>query len=74
MASVGLLPGLDVDVMLRIGLPGIPGGLHDVFDVVLGVPAHFLVDALRGADQVRRIAGTAALNGRPVTFLTSSTI
>ena len=61
--SVGLFPGLDVDVVFRIGLPCIPSGLHDVFDVVLCVPAHLFVDALRGADQVRRIACATGHDG-----------
>ena len=63
LKSVGLLPGFDVDVVFRIGLPCCPGGLHDVFHAVLCVPAHLFVDALRGTDQVRRIARATAHDG-----------
>lgn len=76
--SVGLLPGVDVDVVLRVGLPCVPSGLHNVLDIVLGVPAHLLVDRfgepIRCGGSPARRPMTVSLNGRPVTFLTSSTI
>ena len=45
--------------MVRVGLPRLPRRLYDVVHIVLGIPAHFSIDTLRGTDKMRGVACAA---------------